>query len=719
MASEVPELEADIQKWIDDLDYDLSYSSDTSRSPESLPFSNDFPSSPSAGESSRQGDEQHNVNCCWGAKLSGDSSKCALAFVPGRHFPNRFCSHCRRDGFWLHNRVRALREGADQKMLLFAAGECSTSGKGCWSGIVKGVRFRLANNQRMCLGATLVIFDQPVPMWVLNLTDPVFHDERLDILLRNKYSTLIPDRVAPRRAVTEARSSCWGGILSGDASRCEPNFIPKSRKFTEKFCCHCRLEGFGLSGRARQLPAGATAECLGATNADAIPFGCWQFLLGGVHFRIIINNNKSRDVPVKLVIFDQPVPPWAVAVTQPIFDDDQCVVHARVKCNTIIVCADSRAVPGHDRTSNSSPVHEGLVLGVRDSKETPGHDGNSSSSPMHETLVLGVRPARKERSHLGTPQVVLAMPLRQEGLCGPVGGLAYQQPAFSAYKRPFAELESPPCSPPALHEVSLQIKRSSSAALAPDTETSLPQSIADTLAHAPLETASLVNMFVGWFPDLLLPRWLASPTHACLPEEKEEREQEAIALFEATYHRHQFLTTVPVFIFAYGATVVPATRPLFITGSVLGLTQILLRHAATHLQNQRHAFALCGWWNIASAQIQWLLMAISEELAHRMHQLPVYLFVGLLTCVLCNTLALFLTLRFRQKVAMSAILIAENLYVQAKVPANEYLLEYGKSILAGALILAGSLYITSYHSELRSQRHAKVQTQQDAIAEDA
>ena len=467
MALEAADLEAnDIQKqWIEDLE-DLGdpYSSDTSRSPESLPFSSDFPSSPSVGESS-PGDKQRNVNRCWGAKLCGDHSKCALAFVPGGRFPNYFCSHCRRDGFWLHNRVRTLREGADKKILFFAAEECSTSGKGCWRGIIKGVRFRLINNQRLSLGATLVIFDQPVPLWLLNLTDPVFHDERLDILLRNKYGTLITDRAAPRGAVTEVRSSCWGGILSGDASRCELNFIPKSRKFTNKFCHHCRLDGFGLSGRARQLPAGATAECLGVTSSDAIPVGCWQFLLGGVHFRIINNNNKSRDVPVKLVIFDQPVPPWAKVITQPIFDDDQCVVHARIRFNTIIVSADSNEVAGQGRSSYSSPMHERLVLGVRDSKErTPGHVRSSSSSPLHESwLLLDVRPASNERSHLGTLRAVHAMPLRQKGQCGPAGGLAYQQSAFSAlYKRPFAELDA------SIISVSAVLSSSNARRLAPD-----------------------------------------------------------------------------------------------------------------------------------------------------------------------------------------------------------------------------------------------------------
>ena len=496
------------------------------------------------------------TNCCWGVALTGNDSRCdsSSRALQSRHFIGKFCSNCRRHGCWLRNRVRALRENTEDGQRL--TNRNRSSGKGCWSNKVEDVCYRIVNNAAVCTGPKLVIFDQPVPQWALDLTEPVFSDDRSDILLRHKHGTLVPDWSAPREIPSEAAPTCWGGELSGDGSKCDPNFTPKSRKFNKRFCDHCLLNGFWLFGRTRQLPLDATIERLGATQSDAISKGCWHYCVKDACFRVV--DTKQTRGPKTLIIFNQLVPAWALDVTEPIFNDNRCEVHVRVKNNTINLFDNADGTLGSIGGSILSRTPQSLnvvpdssmtnrytmrLLSVKPASTIECTTTRVIASPFSLTQLVGLAgpPVATVAKGSVEPGRQAMLPCMWPGweMTGAGGHARGHANRLLSAKRPFAELASPPCSPPAQHPTA-QIDRycsSSSGAsvrkiqdppkhlqstphrrsttppapLSLLVDDALPEEQSPftfTFCHAPLEDAYRSDTFTVWLPRLRCLRWL-------------------------------------------------------------------------------------------------------------------------------------------------------------------------------------------------------------------
>ena len=608
---------------------------------------------------------------CWGAALMGDASRCDRSFVSeGRHFADKFCLNCSREGCWFHSRVRALLDAAEHEQILLSS---NVSAKGCWSHTVAGEAFRIVNCTVRCTGPKLIVFDRPVPQWALDLTEPVFDDNRPHICLRLGYGTLVPDRAAPYEPLIEEAFACWGGALSSDGSKCDINHVPSSRRLDAKFCAHCRSNGFWLSGRTRRLRPGTTAELFCASlMPNPITKGCWNFYLQGVRFRIV---NDA------FVIFDQPVPQWALAVTEPVFSDDRRDVHVHLKNRKLQVSVDPSRIRG-----NIPPL--------------ASHAVPASSMAHGQHIMLSARPVAGAIEHMTPP--VLAMPCQQRATwgaatvlsvkpasmnqrCPALPGIQVPQktdagnPAIlrsqhaSLLKRPFAELASPPCSPP-----------EGTLTLSP-----IRGSVLRSYAPAPAESRA-----VGYLVSRLhFVKGVVHRMYSAILVEKEGLEK-AILLFESSYHWHQGLTTLPVLFFTYYAMVMPFSRPLSITGASLGLTQFALRYAAGHLQSQRQAFALCGWWNLVCAEVQWLIVVFSDNLIIQIMQQPIWLTLALTTCAMgCNAVAGCLTTTRQQQIAMTILLLVQSAHVSMvpEAPMKSSL----SSFLLVVLIIMGALYTAS------------------------
>lgn len=97
---------------------------------------------------------------CWGAELTGDSSRCTPGFEPGHaHFKNKFCAACRNCVEVPAERVRALTPEL-QPMLT------NNLRAGFWksaSQLIGGGLVRVVNNTNACEGPYLAVYREPPP----------------------------------------------------------------------------------------------------------------------------------------------------------------------------------------------------------------------------------------------------------------------------------------------------------------------------------------------------------------------------------------------------------------------------------------------------------------------------------------------------------------------------------------------------------------------------
>ena len=268
-------------------------------------------------------DEMSRAHRCWGGVLKGDDSECTLCFIPkSSHFADKFCTQCRSSGFVLKGHVRALPKETTAKHDVFR----NVEEKGFWNQRLQGVHTRIVNNGSRCTGPELVLFRKPVPPWALELTEPVANEDGL--VLRVGLGTLVP--IELKDLHDEDLPRCWGGVIKGNDSECTLGFIPKSSHFADKFCAQCRSSGFVLKNRVRALPKETTAKHDVFKNGAGKGF--WNQRLQGVRTRIV--NNGSRSTGPELVMFDAPVPPWALELTEPVANE----VNMRVRCGTLAPC---------------------------------------------------------------------------------------------------------------------------------------------------------------------------------------------------------------------------------------------------------------------------------------------------------------------------------------------------------------------------------------------
>ena len=160
--------------------------------------------------------------------------------------------------------------------------------------------------------------------------------------------------------------------------------------------------------------------------------------------------------------------------------------------------------------------------------------------------------------------------------------------------------------------------------------------------------------------------------------------------FEPSYHWHQALTAIAAVLLAYGAAAVPAVRPLFVPSAVLGLTKLVVRDVASRQTNQRLAFACCGWWNIACAEVAWVILMLHEGLLTQIHRHPLCVLLGV-TAVVCNAAAGCFTTTWRQRIATSILIVAQVSYTHLRTPESVLLFHVHEVVLLVVLFLAGAI----------------------------
>lgn len=101
-----------------------------------------------------------NSSRCWGAELTGDSSRCTPGFLLGHaHFKNKFCAACRQSILVPVERVRAL---TSELQPMFS----NTLRAGFWktaSPFIGGGLVRVVNNTHACEGPYLALYKEPPP----------------------------------------------------------------------------------------------------------------------------------------------------------------------------------------------------------------------------------------------------------------------------------------------------------------------------------------------------------------------------------------------------------------------------------------------------------------------------------------------------------------------------------------------------------------------------
>ena len=99
--------------------------------------------------------------------------------------------------------------------------------------------------------------------------------------------------------------------------------------------------------------------------------------------------------------------------------------------------------------------------------------------------------------------------------------------------------------------------------------------------------------------------------------------------FESSYNWHQALTAMVVIMSTYIAIAVPAVRHFYAGGIASGISRLFVRHGVRVLRNQQRAYALCGWWNLLCAEVEWLIYMLSDGLAEAIHTQPLCMVLGL------------------------------------------------------------------------------------------
>ena len=95
---------------------------------------------------------------------------------------------------------------------------------------------------------------------------------------------------------------CWGGVLQGDTTCCEPGFQPRTGHFKNKLCDVCKTHGMLIpADRVHALPPERHGEFSNASS-----FGLWSSTSDGMEFRLI--NQTAKCSKPSLVILRTAVP---------------------------------------------------------------------------------------------------------------------------------------------------------------------------------------------------------------------------------------------------------------------------------------------------------------------------------------------------------------------------------------------------------------------------
>ena len=170
--------------------------------------------------------------------------------------------------------------------------------------------------------------------------------------------------------------------------------------------------------------------------------------------------------------------------------------------------------------------------------------------------------------------------------------------------------------------------------------------------------------------------------------------EKELLTFETSYQWHQVLTASAVLLSGYASMSVPSARPLFVTCAASGLTRLAVRYGVARLDSQRRALTWCGWWNLACAEVEWLVYVLVEDLPTQIHQQPVCLILGL-GIFGCNAMAGCFTTTWLQKICMSALILIQNVCAHLRVPPNVGLLRIDQASLVGLLVIVGAIALAT------------------------
>ena len=155
------------------------------------------------------------------------------------------------------------------------------------------------------------------------------------------------------------------------------------------------------------------------------------------------------------------------------------------------------------------------------------------------------------------------------------------------------------------------------------------------------------------------------------------------------------------------------------------LSNMALRHALGYMQDQRRACQFCGWWSVLLANLMWMIYHCIVVEASTLLNKSVYVLMLHFLFVICDGCRGALVTSWAQRICMTVLAVAHNIYANSFVPIEIKLFsDVEAGILVGfAAMIALSLVslvpqlvtfmMRTDDAEARAQRAQKVVVELD------
>jgi len=155
-------------------------------------------------------------------------------------------------------------------------------------------------------------------------------------------------------------STCWGALVKGDVSRCDPTFVPGRVHFKTKFCSHCIDDGLRLPAERVCVLTDELAQVI--TNNRGGGFWKHDCPAAGTDDEFRVINNTAECTGPRLVCYrSSRAPPLAWGVLPEQWQKDGMVLLMVAK-GTLV--PESTLVNARSRTSSKRPRGEGAAAGA-------------------------------------------------------------------------------------------------------------------------------------------------------------------------------------------------------------------------------------------------------------------------------------------------------------------------------------------------------------------